>query len=479
MSTATGGIRFGASGWHGIIAEDFTFTAVRAVAQAIAEHVRTLGVGAGDRGVVIGYDTRFLSEAFAAQIARVLAAQGVRAFLCARDTPTAAVVNEVLKREASGGIVVTAGRARPEYNGIKFFAAWGGPATPEAIRQIEDRANTVMAGPRVRELSMAEAERRGLIQRIDPWDGYLDRLRTLVNFETIREAHLRVVVDALWGSGQGYLDAILRETGCTVTTMHAWRDPGFGGHSPDPTGEQLQELSFQVVENRGHLGLATDGDGDHFGVVDADGSFLEPNCFLGLVLAHLVRVRGWTGGVARSIATGHFVDAVARHLEIPVYETPVGFRYIGELIARDAVVLGGEEDAGLTVKGHVPEADGILACLLAAELVAYRRGARLKTLLQELYAEVGTYLTKRREYALDPGMMDRLQDKLQDPPGSLAGLAVIEVKRQDGVKMILEDGSWLFLRSSGMSPEVRLYVEASTPERVERLVAAGEALLAV
>jgi alpha-D-glucose phosphate-specific phosphoglucomutase len=470
-------IKFGTSGWRGVIAEDFTFTGVRAVSRAIAEYVKDQGPGAPAHGVVIGYDTRFLSEAFAAQAARVLAAQGVRAFLCVRDTPKPVVAYEILRRRAAGGIIVTASHNPPEYNGIKFSAAWGGPALPAATKQIEERANDILAGPKVEELPLAEAEARGLLERIDPQPAYLERVRDLVDMETIREARLKVLMDPLYGSAQGYLDVLLRDAGCEVTVLHAWRDATFGGRSPEPSEDHLQEMAFQVAENAAHLGLATDGDADRFGLIDADGSFLEPNYFLGILLNHLVNARGWTGGVARSVATSHLVDAVARRLRIPIYETPVGFKYIGELIAKDQVVLGGEESAGLSVKGHIPEKDGILACLLAVEVVASRGRARLKTLLQELYTEVGTFLTRRLNYHLEPGAVDRLRERLQQPPGSLADLAVIQVNRLDGVKMILEDGSWLLLRPSGTEPVVRLYAEASTEGQLSALVVAGEALM--
>jgi phosphoglucomutase len=472
-----GTIAFGTSGWRGIIAEDFTFTAVRAVSAAIGEYVQGQEADAGTRGVVVGYDPRFLSEAFAAQVARVLAGMGIPVFLCDRDTPTPVVAYEILRRRAAGGVIITASHNPPEYNGIKFSAAWGGPALPEATRKIQERANAILAGSRVVDLSLAEAESGSLIQRIDPREPYLERLRSLVDLETIRDAHLKVVVDPLYGSSQGYLDRILRDAGCEVMTLHAWRDPHFGGRAPEPSEDHLQELAFQVVEGSAQLGLATDGDADRFGLVDADGSFLEPNYFLGLLLRHLVKTRGWTGGAARSVATTHLVDAVARHLGIPVYETPVGFKYIGELIAKDAIVLGGEESAGLSVKGHVPEKDGILACLLAAELVASRGRARLRTLLQELYGEVGTFLTRRKNYRLPPGAVEGLQQRLAEPPAALANLAVIEVKRLDGVKLILEDGSWLLLRVSGTEPVVRLYAEAGTPEKLEALMAAGEGLI--
>jgi phosphoglucomutase len=232
-----------------------------------------------------------------------------------------------------------------------------------------------------------------------------------------------------------------------------------------------------VVATGAHLGLATDGDADRFGLVDADGSFLEPNYFLGLLLSHLVKARGWTGGVARSVATSHLVDAVARHLNIPVFETPVGFKYIGELIAQDKVVLGGEESAGLSVKNHVPEKDGILACLLAAELVASHGGGRLMDLLRALYAEVGTILTKRQNYHLEPRVVAGLRARLEEPPKRLADRAVIQINRLDGVKMVLEDGSWLLLRPSGTEPVVRLYAEASTERQLDAIIAEGKSLI--
>jgi phosphoglucomutase len=470
------GIAFGTSGWRGIVAEDFTFTGVRAVSQAIAEHIREQGRDASARGVVIGYDTRFLSEAFAAQVARVLAANEVKALLCVRDTPTPVVAFELLRRRAAGGVVVTASHNPPEYNGIKFSSAWGGPALPEVTRQIQTRANELLAVP-VRQLAAGDAENRGLLERIDPAPAYLDRLRTLVDFQVIREARVKVVVDTLYGTAQGYLDKLLKAAGCEVLTLHAWRDPNFGGGSPEPAEEHLKELAFQVVETGSHLGVATDGDADRFGIIDADGSFLEPNYFLGLLLRHLVKTRGWTGAAARSVATSHFLDAVARQLHLPVHETPVGFKYIGEMISKGALVLGGEESAGLSVKGHVPEKDGILACLLAVELVASRGRARLQSLLHELYGEVGRFLVRRRNYRLPADVMQRLQERLRTAPGSVGDLAVVDVKRLDGVKLILEDGSWILLRLSGTEPMVRLYVEAATPEQLDELTAAGEALI--
>jgi len=472
-----GPVTFGTSGWRGVIAEDFTFPGVRAVSQAIGEYILAEEPHGRRRGVVVGYDPRFLSEAFAAEASRVLAEQGIRVFLCDRDTPTPVIAYEILRRQAAGGIIVTASHNPPEYNGIKFSAAWGGPALPEATKQIEGRANAILTTSRVSQEPRQGGELPGLIERIDPRPAYVERLRSLIDLETIRRARLSVVVDCLYGSGRGYLDSLLREAGCDVAVLHDWRDPYFGGSSPEPSRDNLKELTSRVVERGAHIGLATDGDADRFGLVDAGGTFLEPNYFLGLLLSHLVRGRGWQGGVARSVATSHLVDAVARHLGIPLYETPVGFKFIGELIAQDRLVLGGEESAGLSVKGHVPEKDGILACLLAAELVASHRGARLEALLQDLYAEVGTVLTRRLNYHVEPGAVERLRERLERPPSRMADREVVQVNRLDGVKLILEDGSWLLLRPSGTEPVVRLYAEAASEERLEALVAAGKDLI--
>jgi alpha-D-glucose phosphate-specific phosphoglucomutase len=477
-----GGITFGTSGWRGIIAEDFTFAGVRAVSQAIGEYVTAQESGTKDRSVVVGYDTRFLSEVFAAEAAKTLAAQGIRVFLTDRDTPTPVVAYEIIRRQTAGGIIVTASHNPPEWSGIKFSAAWGGPALPAATQEIERRANAILAARGASPASAAspgETAASRLIERIDPRESYLERLRALVDLSTLRRTRLKVVVDPLYGSARDYLDRLLLEAGCEVAILHDWRDPYFGGRPPEPSAEGLRELASRVLASGAHLGLATDGDADRFGLVDADGSFLEPNYFLGLLLHHLVKARGWTGGVARSVATSHLVDAVARYLGIPVFETPVGFKYIGELIAQDRVVLGGEESAGLSVKGHVPEKDGILACLLAAELVASHGGGRLADLLGALYAEVGTIVAKRLNYHLAPGGMERLRARLEEPPHRLADRAVVSVNRLDGVKMILEDGSWLLLRPSGTEPVVRLYAEASTERHLDALIAEGQRLIGV
>jgi len=317
-------IQFGTSGWRDIIAENFTFANVRLVTRAIAEYV--LSQGRPGSGVVVGYDTRFLSEAFAAEAAAVLAAHGVQVFLCDRDVPTPVVAYEVVRRGAAAGLNVTASHNPPEYNGLKLSDSSGGPAQPAVTDRIEARVRELLGEPEAPCPTLQEMETKGLVVRIDPRPAYLARLRELVDFKAIAAAHLTVAVDLLFGTARGYLDQALREAGCDVHVLHDSRNPAFGGHAPDPSEENLQELAVAVRSGGCHLGLATDGDADRYGILDRDGSFIEPNYILALLLRHLIKARGWRGGVARSVATSHLVDAVANHLGVPLYETKVGFK---------------------------------------------------------------------------------------------------------------------------------------------------------
>ncbi|MFQ5656603.1 MAG: phosphoglucomutase/phosphomannomutase family protein [Candidatus Methylomirabilales bacterium] len=467
-------IQFGTSGWRGIIADDFTFPRARVVVQAIAEFLKEKGLD--ERGMVVGYDTRFLAERFAEEAAKVLTANGIPVFLCGRDTPTPAVAYELLRRGAGGGINVTASHNPSEWCGIKFSGANGGPALPEATRFIEARAQEQSVDLQVDTMEIEAAEKAGLLTFVDPLGPYLVHLRTLVDYEAIRRAGLRIVVDPLFGTAAGYLDVACREAGCEVEVLHDWRDPFFGGGPPDPAPERLRTLGERVLKGKAHLGLATDGDADRFGIVDSDGATVSANQILALLFKHLLTTRPEPGGVARSVATTHLLDAVARRYGVPLYETPVGFKYLGDLITQGKVILAGEESAGLSVRCHIPEKDGILACLLVAELVA-KRGRSLRQLLDELHAEVGALFSRRVDLTLKPEERERLHRKLKEPPRHLIARKVQDVTRMDGTKLLLEDGSWLLIRPSGTEPVVRLYVEAKNPQDLERLSEAGRELV--
>jgi len=471
-------IKFGTSGWRDVIAENFTFANVRLVTRAIAEYL--LAEGGPEPRVVVGYDTRFLSEAFAAEAAAVLAAHGIQTFLCDRDVPTPVVAYEVTRRGAAAGLNVTASHNPPEYNGLKFSGPSGGPVQPAVTDRIEARAQELLAEPEAPCPPLEEMEAKGLVVRIDPRPAYLARLRELVNFKAIAAARLKVAVDLLYGTARGYMDQLLLEAGCEVHTMHDSRNPAFGGHAPDPSEENLRDLAAVVRSGGFHLGLAADGDADRYGILDRDGSFIEPNYVLALLLQHLIKTRGRRGGVARSVATSHLVDAVARRQGVPVYETKVGFKYLGDLITQGKVVLSGEESAGLSIQGHVPEKDGILAVLLVVEMVAMAEGRSVRSLLDALYAEVGTVIRARRlNLHLSPDQQERLAGRLKDLPARVAGLRVVQVGTLEGTKLLLEDGSWLLVRPSGTEPVVRLYIDAHSEEQLDELTDAARTLLGV
>jgi phosphoglucomutase len=463
-------ITFGTSGWRGILCEDFTFDNVKVVIQAIADNL-TAG-GEQHKGVVIGCDTRFMGQRFAQEAARVFAGSGIKSYLCDRDTPTPVISFEILRRGAAGAVNFTASHNPPEYNGVKFSPSWGGPALPETTQDIERRANEMLGEVCYREVQLDVALRNGLVERIDPRPAYLADLETKIDFDAIKSIG-KLGVDTLYGTGRGYLDEPLRKHGIDFAIINDKPDPYFGGHPPEPAEKHIPDFIKLIKGDPAiKLGIATDGDADRFGILDADGSYIEPNYIIALLLDYLIRVRKLEGGVARSVATSHLIDAVAKKHGVPVYETPVGFKYIGELISQNKLVIGGEESAGLTIRGHVPEKDGILACFLVAEMVA-REGKTVRELLERLYSEVGRVVTMRDNLKLSPELEAVYADKVNAVPVEVAGAKVTEVIRIDGTKLLLDDGSWVLFRKSGTEPVVRLYGEAGNDARLAEVMAAG------
>jgi phosphoglucomutase len=463
-------ITFGTSGWRGILCEDFIFENVRVVTQAIADHL--IASGESGKGLIVGCDSRFMGERFVREAAQVLAGAGIKAYICNRDTPTPVISFEILRRKTAGAINFTASHNPPEYNGIKFSPAWGGPALPETTGDIERRANEMLGEFCYKERFLDNAKKDGLCEEIDCRPAYLDDLSAKIDFDAVASLG-GVALNPLYGTARGYLDEPLKKRGMKFHQINAHRDPYFGGFAPEPAEKNIQDFISLVRKDPSiRLGLATDGDADRFGIIDEDGTYIEPNYIIALLLDYLVRVKKMTGGVARSVATSHLIDAVARHHGIQLYETPVGFKYIGELISQDKIIIGGEESAGLSIKGHVPEKDGILACFLVAEMVA-REGKSVSQLLKELYTKVGCYLTRRDNIKLSPQLEAAYKGKVAAVPAEIAGAKVKDVVTIDGVKLILEDGSWLLFRKSGTEPVVRLYGEASSEERLSHVMSAG------
>lgn len=459
-------IRFGTSGWRAVIAEQFTFENVELVTEAICRSLKEIKSAAGQT-LIIGNDSRFMGEKFAAVAAGIASRNGFRVLKCDSPTPTPTISHAIRSNKAIGGVNFTASHNPPEYQGIKFSTSDGAPALPEVTQRIEAI---------ITEKSEPRNSPGGRIENFDPRPAYLEDLQTKIRFDQIAAAGGRYVYDPLWGTGRGYLDKALRDHGLEVETLHDWRDVTFGGRAPEPGESQMAEIREIVVTKGLTLGLATDGDGDRFGVIDGNGEMITPNQLVALLTDYLAESRGWTQGVARSVATSHLVDRVAKDRGLKLYETPVGFKFIGELINNDQIILGGEESAGLSIRGHYPEKDGILACLLAAEAVAVRK-ASLTEQLNDLYARVGKLESGRIGVKLTDEVSAGLKEKLAREPNEIAGRKVETINRIDGVKFIFADGSWLLMRPSGTEPLVRIYAESEDKADLEVLLENGKQYL--
>jgi len=460
-------IKFGTSGWRGIIAEDFTFPNVRIAVAAIADHVLSRN---RRPTLLVAHDTRFFSEEFARAAATELDERGVHPLLSKGPTPTPAVACEIRRRKIDGAINFTASHNPAEYHGLKFSAADGGPALPEVTRDIEARAAKLFARPAVKSSAFPSPTDAREFEPADLAPPYLERLGELVRFGELKKQKApRIVYDALHGCGAGYLDRALAEHGVAGQTLRAERDVLFEGVGPDVSEENLERLSETVVAHKAQIGLATDGDADRFGIVDARGRWISPNHILGLLYDYLIESRGWNLDAARSVATSHLLDAVAAKHGRKVHQTPVGFKYIGRLILQDAIALGGEESAGLSIRGHVPEKDGILACLLVAEMVAARQ-APLEEQLCALFRRVGReYWPLRTNLHLPEDVKARAVERLESDFSEFLGKRVAQTDRTDGLKLIFNDGSWILLRLSGTEPLMRVYTESATARESARL----------
>ena len=455
-------IQFGTSGWRAIIADEFTFDNVRLASAAIAGHLLSHNP---KPTVIIGHDTRFFSEEFARTAGHVLRAHGVKVLLCDGPAPTPVIAYEIIRRKTDGAINFTASHNPAQYQGLKFSDCKGGPAHPEVTHDIEKRAVQLAK----RGASRAHEDPTEDFERIDPRGPYFQRLAELVRFSAICEAKLKLVCDPLYGAGAGYLDRILADQGVNATSIRTERDVLFGGHGPDVSEENLAKLGKAVVERGASVGLATDGDADRFGIVDGDGRFVSPNHVIALLYNYLVETRGWKMPASRSVATTHLVDAVARLHAQQAFETPVGFKYVGAFISDDKIAIGGEESAGLSIRGHLPEKDGILACLLTAEMVAARRQS-LAEQLRALFKRVGAeYWPIRLNLRLSEEVRQRALGRLKQKYTEFVGRRVARENRLDGLKLEFADGSWVLMRMSGTEPLMRLYVEANSPDASRNL----------
>jgi alpha-D-glucose phosphate-specific phosphoglucomutase len=487
-------IKFGTAGWRGVVSDEFTFANVRKVTHAAAgsvkesvdvgynsdEYRQFLGGVAPSRvpTVVVGYDTRFMSEDFAREAAAVFASDGVRTLFSATDLPTPAAAWAVLAHKAVGGVMITASHNQSNYNGFKWMPYWGGAASPTVTDELERRVE-LLGDHAVKAMAEERAVKESWFETVDFRESYFDQLESLLDVKAIKKAKLKVAIDVMHGSGRGYLRPFLeKRLGVQVVALNENRDVLFDGISPEPTPESTAALSELVKKQKLDLGLACDGDADRFGIVDAGGEWIPANDVIALAYEHLVVHRGLKGKAARSVMTSHFIDAVAKSHGSETRETPVGFKYLGELLRTGTFLLAGEESGGLSIRGHVPEKDAILAGVLMLELVACE-GKSLVAVRERLHKKLGAFYNARFNQRVDRlRQIIELEDRLRaKPPLELAGTSVWRVDQSDGFKFILRDGAWLGLRSSGTEAVFRMYAEAHTPKRLQEMLDAGKKMI--
>jgi alpha-D-glucose phosphate-specific phosphoglucomutase len=473
-------IKFGTSGWRAIIAQDFTFENVRLATQGIANYlnseIRNLQSAIHGRKpvLIVGHDTRFLARDFALAVSEVLAGNGIEPLLCDRDTPTPVIAYAIRHHKAVGGINMTASHNPAEYQGLKFSIYNGAAAPPEVTKQIE--ANIVRLQAQNWSFKAAQFGTFNC-RTFNPQPAYFKQLHKLIEFSVLKKAKLKVALDFSYGTAHGYLDKLFESVGAKITLFHNELNPLFGGHHPEPNAENMAAVSKFVRSGGAQIGLGTDGDADRFGIVDRDGTWLTPNQVLALALYHLKKNRGWTGAVVRTVPTSHQVDAVAKLFGVKVYETPVGFKYIGALMESEPIIVGGEESGGLSVKGHVPEKDGILACLLMAELIATEKKS-LGRILKELAGQIGEFYSDRINISISPEKKEALLAKLGGGLQTIGAFKVEKFITTDGYKFLLPDDEWVAFRASGTEPLIRCYIEAGSKANLKKLDVACRALLA-
>lgn len=476
-------IHFGTDGWRAVISDTFTFANLRMVAQAIADaliaELRNTNPLLRDTDkaptVVVGFDTRFLSDRFAIDVARVLAANGLHVLLAQSDCPTPAISYAVVDHKAAAGVMVTASHNPPRYNGVKLKAAYGGSATKAQSHRVEiylSDNETQGRGPNLMDYELAQT--RGLIERFDPLPRYREHMAALIDFDLLKANPRPVVVDAMFGSGRRVLAELLLECGWEVDEIRADMNPGFGGIHPEPIERYLGDLRAALARRPGAFGLATDGDADRIGAMDEGGAFVDPHKIMALALQHLVAKRGLSGRVVRTVSTTRMLDRLAAEYGLKIVETQVGFNYIADLMIQNDVLIGGEESGGISFKGHIPEGDGVLMGLLLAEIVA-ASGKSLGELVDNLLSAYGPAFYERNDLRLKRPVDKRDMTKklAQEYPSEIGGEEVADVVTIDGAKYILADGSWLLIRPSGTEPVLRVYAEGRSPQILEALMGYG------
>lgn len=469
-----GGIKFGTDGWRAVISEDFTFENLKKVAQSMADYINNDGsqLKVKDQRVVIGYDTRFLSDKYAELVACVFAANSIKSILSDRPTPTPSVSFAIKDRGLIGGVMITASHNPARYNGIKYKAYYGGSAGPEITNKFEE----YLGKNKVNYISPAEAKSGGMVKMENIVPKHLELIKKYANLKLLKKTPLKILVDSMYGTGNDYIAMLLKGGKCKVDTIHNEFNPAFGGINPEPIMPNLKELADRVKKAKYDIGIATDGDADRLGIVLPNGKLLTGHKVMTLLLVHLLEDRSMTGGVVQTLCGTVLINKICEKYNLKKYETPVGFKYICELMISEDILVGGEETGGVAFKNSIPERDGILSGLLILEMMAMRK-KKIMGILKSIDKEYGTYEYRRLDLKYPDDKKRKLLDFLKTtPPKNILGKDVVDIKTADGYKFICEDSSWLMMRLSGTEPILRVYAEASSEKKALKILEFGKNL---
>jgi len=472
-------IKFGTDGWRAVISEDFTFDNVKILAQAMADYVKGEKSKINNKkselykktfALVVGYDTRFLSDKYAELVACVLAANGIKVILALRPTPTPSVSFYIRHRNLLGGIMITASHNPGRYNGIKYKNHFGS----SVVKDVTDKMESRLFKTKVRFITKDEGVKKGLIKYEDIVPVHIRSVKEYARLDILKHSDYKVLVDSMNGTGANLIEEALKETNIKVKTVNGHRDAYFGGRPPEPNERVLATTGEMVKKGRFHLGLATDGDADRLGVILPDGKVISGHKVMTLLLLHLLEDRRESGAVVQTICGTGLINKICKAYGIKTYETSVGFKYISELVNKEDVLIGGEETGGVALKGWIPERDGIASGILILEMISARKKS-LTDILREIDATYGTYVYKRDDLRFSPAKKKRLVQKLKKKPfEKILGKDVTDVKSFDGFKFIRTDGSWLMLRASGTEPKLRVYSEAHSEREAVELIQFGK-----
>jgi len=470
-------IKFGTDGWRGIIADDFTFANVRFCAQGAADYLKQKGLAGG--GVYIGYDHRFASEDFAAAAAEVMAGNGIKVFLSPKAIPTPFVSFGVINEKTGGGIAITASHNPAKWNGFKFREETGASVSSETAVEVEKHIDRAFNDNKMNSLSLAQALKDKSVEYFDLTPLYFASINKLIDLNSLRLTGLKIAVDSMYGVGAGYFKTLLTGGTTQVIEINSERNPAFPGINPEPIAVNLQKLLTLVVEQKAAVGLATDGDADRIGIIDEKGHFLTQLQVFALLCLYLLEIRGERGALVKTITSTSMLDRLGELYKVPVYETPVGFKYVAPVMIAQNALIGGEESGGYGFRGHIPERDSIPAGLYFLDFMA-KTGKTPSELLAYLYSKVGEHYYDRIDLHFPEEKRQAIINRVYEgAPRDIENIKVVRLDTQDGFRFILADNSWLLIRFSGTEPILRIYAETNDTERVKRMLQFGRELAGV